>query len=70
MLKYWNWLVEMDAGRLVKQAFLASAVLARELARTNSNTSHRPVKWSPSFFTQSTTLPRCTIDGNIKAAEV
>ena len=38
MLKYWNRLVEMDAGRLVKQAFLASAALAQELARTNSIT--------------------------------
>ena len=28
MRKYWNRLVEMDAGRLVKQAFLASAALA------------------------------------------
>ena len=29
MLKYWDLLVEMDAGRLVKQAFLSSAALPR-----------------------------------------
>lgn len=35
MLKYWNRLVEMEDGRLVKQAFLESAMLARALTPTS-----------------------------------
>ena len=38
MLRYWNRLVDMDAGSLVKQTLLPSAALAEELACTNSIT--------------------------------
>ena len=42
MLKYWNRLVEMEDGRLVKQAFLASAALAQALARSNPRSLTKP----------------------------
>jgi hypothetical protein len=71
MLKYWNRLVEMDAGRLVKQAFLASAALAQELARTNSIT--KPWAGQVVALLASLNLPHdlnAPQTVNIKAAEV
>ena len=42
--------MEMDAGRLVKQAFLASAALAQALARRNSITKPCAGQWSPTLL--------------------
>ena len=61
----------MDAGRLVKQAILASAALAQELARTNSNT--KPWAGQVVALLASLNLPHdlnAPQTVNIKAAEV
>jgi hypothetical protein len=54
MLKYWNRLVEMDDGRLVKQAFLQSAALARALA---PNSLIKPWAGQVASFLASLNLP-------------
>lgn len=57
MLKYWNRLVKMDAGRLVKQAFLASVALSQELTRTKPNSITKPWAGQVASLLASLNLP-------------
>ena len=57
LLKYWNRLVEMGEDRLVKQAFLASAALALELARRNCTSSVKPWAGQVASFLATLDLP-------------
>ena len=71
LLKYWNRLVEMGEERLVKQAFLASAELARALAQRNPTSTIKPWAGQVASFLASLNLPHDLSDPqsvDIKAA--
>ena len=54
LCKFWNRLVEMDDGRLVRQAFLHSAALG---PRTRSNSNHKSWAGSVNLFLSAIGMP-------------
>ena len=54
MCKFWNRLVEMDDGRLVKLAFLHSAALG---PRTRSNSNHKSWAGQVDLFLSAIGMP-------------